>query len=135
MAIRQDVKVDGTFDAEIQIDLGETRYIASAFIINFYNYWSSSLRIGNCYIYVGDDGTPFSNNLKLGTTQPINEGGFIELDTVLSGRYFVLRRVGPGLPNRDSNLFVMSEIKVYASVNLLQYSASIFTSPAAHSDD
>ena len=71
--------------------------VASIFIINYYNTDDNSKRLGSSQVWIGDDATPFSTSLTLPTTDPINEGGFINLDRPVKGRYVVLRRDGPGL--------------------------------------
>ena len=52
---------------EIQIDLVEPQIVATLFLGNY--YYSSSLaeRIGDSYIYIGYDASPFSENLTLAT--------------------------------------------------------------------
>ena len=55
-------------DQEILIDLGASYTIASAFIGNRYYDDGVSKRIGNTYIFVGDDAAAFSDNLTLGTS-------------------------------------------------------------------
>ena len=73
-------------------------------------------------MYVGNDSNTWSTNFILATKQPFHEGGFINFDTPVEGRYFVLRRIGPG--NHD-NYFVICEIKVYGVTNLLQYGSKL----------
>ena len=72
---------------------------------------------------MGDDSAAFSDNLTLGTSVAINEGGFINLDTPLTGRYVVIRRIGPALLGADGNYYTMNEIKLYEGTNLLNYGA------------
>lgn len=95
------------------------------FIVNHCPAADKTLFIGNTYIYVGDDPTAFSSNLQLGIKVPINEGGFIKLDKVLTGRYVVLRRIGGSLPGTTRNRYAFNEIKVYGSTNLIEYGATI----------
>ena len=71
---------------------------------------------------MGHDSAVFSDNLSLGTSVAINEGGFINLDTPLTGRYVVIRRIGPALPG-GSNNYTINEIKLYEGTNLLNYGA------------
>ena len=71
--------------------------IASIFIINFYYNDVDSKRLGSSYLWVGDDPTPWSTSLTLATADPINEGGFVNLDRPIKGRYVVLRRDGLGI--------------------------------------
>ena len=115
-------------DYEIRIDLKASYTIASVFIINWYqDGQNDALRIGNSFIYVGDDGSYQSDRLTLATVDPIIEGGFIDLDQPVKGRYVVLRRIGA--PNVANNDFAISEIKVYAVRNLIQYGATILKAP------
>ena len=100
--------------------------IASIFIINYYNNDAQSKRLGTSYLWVGDDPTPWSNSLTIATIEPINEGGFINLDRPIKGRYVVLRRDGPGISN---NWYTVSEIRVYSVTNLLNYGATILSAP------
>ena len=73
---------------------------------------------------MGDDSAAFSDNLSLGTSVAINEGGFINLDTPLTGRYVVIRRIGPALPDPyATNKYTINEIRIYAMINLLNYGA------------
>ena len=74
-----------------------------------------------------DDQTSWSTSLTLATAEPINEGGFINLDRPLQGRYVVLRRDGQGIDGQ--NLYQVNEIKVYAVTNLLNYGATILSAP------
>ena len=109
--------------------MGASYTVASAFIINNYHGTDLNLhkRMGNSYIYVGDDATTFSTSLTLATTEPINEGGFINFDKPVKGRYVVLRRIGPpAIGNWD---YSVSEIRIYAVTNLLHYGASILKAP------
>ena len=128
---KTDPKGDGSKDNEIQIDLGAQKTIASVFIANATSQSDRPQRIGNTYVYVGDDATVFSDELQLGTSQAINNGGFINLDTPLTGRYVVFRRDGASLPGAVSNSYVLWEIKVYGSTNLLNYGAQILSQPEA----
>ena len=68
--------------------------VASVWISNYYSHPDLSRRIGNTYVFVGDDITPFSESLILGTSNAINEGGFINLDEPIFGRYVAFRRIG-----------------------------------------
>ena len=65
--------------------------------------------------------------MTLATAEPINEGGFINLDAPTKGRYVVLRRDGNNL-NGDQ-YYTVNEIKVYAVTNLLNYGATILSAP------
>ena len=85
--------------------------------------------MGSSYIFVGDDATPYSNSLTLATSQPFHDGGFIDLDQPVTGRYVVVRRIGPGITGGE---FIIQEIKVYAVTNLLQYGATILQAPAPY---
>ena len=76
---------------------------------------------------MGNDGTYKSQSLTLATADPINDGGFIDLDKPVKGRYVVLRRIGA--PNWTTDEFAISEIKVYGVTNLLQYGATILKAP------
>lgn len=78
-------------------------------------------------MYVGDDGTPWSNSLTLGTVSFFQEGGFINLDSPLTGRYLVIRRLGPGIGG--SNDYSLAQIKAYSVTNLLYQSATILEAP------
>ena len=66
--------------------------------------------------------------MTLATTEPISEGGFINLDKPATGRYIVLRRDGP---SSDGDLWDLRvcEIKVYSVTNLLEYGATILKAP------
>ena len=66
--------------------------------------------------------------MTLATTEPISEGGFINLDKPATGRYIVLRREGPSIDGGHWNLYVC-EIKVYSVTNLLGYGATILKAP------
>ena len=77
---------------------------------------------------MGDDGTYQSSSLALATVDSINEGGFIDLDRPVKGRYVVLRRVGAPILLGPID-FAISEIKLYAVTNLLQYGATILKAP------
>ena len=65
--------------------------------------------------------------MTLATADPINEGGFINLDRPLKGRYVVLRRDGASVGVDD--LYTVNEIKVYSAINLLNYGATILSAP------
>ena len=101
--------------------------VASIFVLNYYydDYWSKTL--GSSQIWIGDDATPWSSSLTLATTETINEGGFINLDRPVKGRYVVLRRDGPSIG--PYNNYVINEIRVYTVTNLLNYGATILSSP------
>ena len=89
------------------------------------SYWSNFF--GSSRIWVGDDPTPFSETLTLATKTPFTEGGFINLDQPVKGRYIVLRRDGAGL---SGHAYTICQIKVYAVTNLLQYDgATILKAP------
>ena len=75
---------------------------------------------------MGDDPTPWSETLTLATKTPFTEGGFINLDQPVKGRYIVLRRDGAGY---SGHAYTISQIKVYAVTNLLQYGATILKAP------
>ena len=68
--------------------------VASIFVINYYYSDGDSKRLAGSKVWIGDDPTPFSTSLTLATAEPINEGGFINLDKPTKGRYVVLRRDG-----------------------------------------
>ena len=101
--------------------------VASIFIINRYSSDSLSKRLGSSRVWIGDDVTAFSTSLTLATADPINEGGFINLDRPVKGRYVVLRR--DGLNIVGSEAYTVSEIKVYSITNLLDYGATILSAP------
>ena len=107
--------------------MGVPATIASVFIINYKNSDTSNQRIGSSYVWIGDDPTPWSTSLTLATSEPINEGGFINLDRPVKGRYVVLRRDGPA-PDTD-NAYTINEIRVYGITNLLGYGAAILKAP------
>ena len=71
--------------------------VASIFIINDYRSAGESERLAGSKIWIGDDATPWSTSLTLATADPINEGGFINLDRPTKGRYVVLRRDGSSI--------------------------------------
>ena len=113
-----DPKGDGSNDQEVQIDLGASYQVASVFIGILQTNLDRSGRLGSSYIFVGEDNTPFSDNLTLATKEPFHSGGFIDLDFVVKGRYVVIRRIGPGF--HGENAYTFSSIKIYAITNLLQ---------------
>ena len=67
----------------------------------------------------------------MATKEPFNEGGFINLDFPVKGRYIVIRRIGPALPGTNINKYTINEIKAYEVTNLLNYGAKIFKAPDA----
>lgn len=94
--------------------------------------------MGDSRVFVGDDPSPFSTSLVRGTIKPFSDGGFIDLDTPLTGRYVVIRRQGPSLYNpsttdSDVNQYSIREVRIYSSTNLLQYGASLVSQPVAQS--
>ena len=103
----------------------ESSTVVSVFIVPCFIDLNFSSRIGNSYIWVGDDPTPWSTSLTLATADPIYAGGFINLDRPVKGRYVVLRREGAAA----DNFFTLCEIKVYGLTNLLEYGASILKTP------
>ena len=90
---------------------------------------NDSRRLGNCRVWVGNDTAPFSTSLTLATTDPISEGGFINLDKPLTGQYVVLRRVGASIDGSFTDL-LLCELKVYSVTNLLGYGATILKASA-----
>ena len=117
----------GDGSQEIQIDLGQSITIASIFVISRYYNNERSKRFGSSQVWIGDDATPWSTSLTLATAEPINEGGFINLDTPVKGRYVVLRRDGYNI--NGSRYYIVNEIKVYSVTNLLNYGATILSAP------
>ena len=91
--------------------------VASIFIINYYINTSDSTRLARSYVWVGNDGEPWSESLTLATSEAIYDGGFINFDRPLRGRYVVLRRDEPSLSG--NNFYTVNEIKVYGITNLL----------------
>ena len=112
----------------MQVDLGSSRIVSSVFIINYYLYDETAMRLTGSSIWVGDDSTPWSSSLTRATSEPINEGGFINLYPPIKGRYVVLRRYGPGL-NLNNKGYSVSELKVFSVTNLLGYGATILKAP------
>ena len=108
--------------------MGEEKTVVSVLLLLYYSYDEGSKRLGNSYMYIGNDGTPWSTSLTLVKQQPIHEGGIIIFDQPLTGRYFALRRIGPGLPG-GTNHYTISEIKLYGTPNLLNEDAKVLESP------
>ena len=102
--------------------------VASVFIIGYYRHDAGSKRLAGSKVWIGDDPTPWSTSLTLATSDPINEGGFINFDRPVKGRYLVLRRDGPNLHD-GGQFYTVLEIKVYAVTNLLEYGAAILSAP------
>ena len=67
--------------------------------------------------------------MTLATAEPINEGGFINLDKPTKGRYVVLRRDGPSSIDDSITTYTVNEIKVYSVTNLLNYGATVLSAP------
>ena len=101
--------------------------VTSIFVINYYPGDAHSKRLAGSKVWIGDDATPWSTSLTLATADLINEGGFINFDRPVKGRYVVLRRDGYNL---DGGLqYTVNEIRVYSVKNLLNYGATILSAP------
>ena len=94
----------GSAQVEYTVDLGQSQYIQSIFVLNRNGNYSR--RIGDSHIRIGDDSTVLSTTNVM-IVDDITDGGFFEATSLLSGRYLSIRRDSVVVYGNSYNLFCL----------------------------
>ena len=116
------------FNTEILMDLGSSKTVKTANVINQSNNLNASMKMGNSAFYITDDASTSAVYTKC--SDDFHDGGSFVL-TNCQGRYLKLMRTGSGMHNPS---FSVNEIRVFSVPNLLE-GAAVLKAPAPKDQD